>query len=54
VLETGHVLFGNSVFCLFIRARNSVGITTGAQAGRPWNRASIPGRGTGLSLYQNV
>lgn len=54
VLGNGHMLSGNSVLCLFIRALDSVGITTGAQAGRPWNRASIPGRGTDLSLYQNA
>lgn len=54
MLENGHVLSGNSVLCLLIRALDSVGITTGAQAERPWNRASIPGRGTDLSLYQNV
>jgi len=54
VLENGHVLSGNSVLCLLIRALDSVGITTGAQAERLWNRASIPGRGTDLSLYQNV
>jgi hypothetical protein len=55
VVDNGNVLSGSSVFyCLFIKALYSVGITNGTQAERPWNRASIPGRGTDLSLYLNV
>lgn len=47
--ENGHVLSGNSVLYLFIKALDSVGITTGAQAEGPRDRASVPDRGTDLS-----